>query len=56
MSDQQQLQADWLTLSDDELRSRLEQRGYTDPIVGVWIDTRDYPETVWAISDILGRD
>jgi hypothetical protein len=50
------LAAYWRDLSDGELRSRLEQRGYTDPIVEHWITGRDDPSVGGTITSILGRD
>lgn len=48
--------AHWADLSEGELRARLSQRGYTDPIVTHWLATRDDPDTIISIDAILGRD
>lgn len=49
-----QLEAQWNDLSTGELRARLEQRGYTDPIVGHWLGTREHPDTIEALNAVLG--
>lgn len=47
--------APWATLSDDELRARLEARGYAAPILDWFLGQRD-GDAVEAITHILERD